>query len=309
MTLPPIAPRASAERKPMHAQQQDEQEEDVRDLPSVADLASVRRALAVVRAACALVEEGASRATATQIAQQAERSGVFLEAWEVGQIAARCGMRTRASHGKSRFVLDLDQLTDLRGRLAKMVEEVAPLLEQEMATFDGLAAQVEALRERVLQVQAMQADARRYQDFIERTRGMGRIVENYREQAAGLKQQAETADKYGPYIAQLEEKAAALPKLKQRANDLKQRVADAEAQTKDLDQQEKAVARTEAANAQRATSLGRKAEEVTRRAQTLDLAEMEQQTADARKELDGVLKQLGEKKGLLSKMFGGGGQT
>ena len=301
-----IPPRTKS-KQPAQVARADEA--SVQELPSVAGFNEVRDALAIVRAAVAFLAEGHNRVTATQLCEAARDFGTFLEPWQVGQITARNGIGTKASHGKARLALDMDQLTLLRDELAGKVDAQAPLFDEELARFNLLGERVAAMRERVLAVTHLQDEARRMKEFIDQTRNIERVVAAYREQAASLKQQAETADKFGPYIAQLEAKAKSLPQLKERRAKLEKRLAEAEAHGKELDQHERVVTRTEAENVQRAAALDRKADDVQRRTQTLTLAEIEQQTADAKRELDTVLKQLGEKKGLLSKMFGSGGQS
>lgn len=275
------------------------------DLASVTDLASLYRELAIVRAAIELAQAGRLRVSASAISEHLREQGIAVPDYVVGQAMSKLKVPTRTSHGRTRFALVTELLTGITTAMEQRIAELEPQLELDLAAFDEVVERVERMHERVATIAALQEKRRLLGDYLEKNRHIERIFSDLRERTVALRDQAKHIDQWQRHVAQLEEQANELPKLKQRAADLKQRITDAEALTNDLDKQERAIAGTEATNARRAGILGRKADATRRETLVLDFVEMEQKTADAHKELDGLLRQLGEKQGLLARIRGG----
>ena len=90
-------------------------------IETASDLVGMRNALALIQTAYAMAVEGTTRATATQIAdREANEYGYSITPSNVGQVFAALEIRTATSHGKTRFVLDIKQLEQIRINLFQM---------------------------------------------------------------------------------------------------------------------------------------------------------------------------------------------
>lgn len=96
------------------------QEQVDQDRVLLSSIAGLKDQLAIVRAAHALACEGVTRAQASQVAARAEAdSGTFVSASIAGKLFAEFGIPTRTAHGRSRLVLDREQLEGILAVLAE----------------------------------------------------------------------------------------------------------------------------------------------------------------------------------------------
>ena len=96
----------------------------------IRNLDDLKVSLALIQSASVFALEGANRATASQIAERAGNDyGVEVTASFTGQTFSSLGIRTAISHGKSRFILEHEQLEDIRKGIAAKCEDTAEKLE------------------------------------------------------------------------------------------------------------------------------------------------------------------------------------
>jgi len=103
--------------------------------------------LVLIQAACVLALEGITRATAGQIADRASKDyGIEILPSFTGQIFIELNIKKLTSHGKSRFVLEYDQLKEIREKTEIRCEELAEKLEAVIKTFHQLPERITTLQ-------------------------------------------------------------------------------------------------------------------------------------------------------------------
>jgi len=122
-------------------------------IETVSDLVGMRNALALIQTAYAMAVEGTTRATATQIAErEASEYGYSTTPSNVGQVFAALEIKTATSHGKTRFVLDIKQLTKIRDETFTHCEELSQRLEDSLASYKKLDTHIKTLIVRLQEV-------------------------------------------------------------------------------------------------------------------------------------------------------------
>ena len=92
--------------------------------------------LVLIQAACVLALEGITRATAGQIAARATKDyGIEVLPSFTGLIFTNLNIKKLISHGKSRFVLEYEQLKEIREQAETRCEELINKLETVIKTF------------------------------------------------------------------------------------------------------------------------------------------------------------------------------
>lgn len=307
---PRFIPPGSPEEKRLLKERAAQAQRKVSDLALVQDLAGLERDFLVIHTAHTLAVGGTTRAAASEIATAIDNAeGVTIDPSVVGQVCSQFGVPTKVSHGRSRLALDATQLASLCQQIVARIDVLEPELEAGLAEFDAIASRVDEMLERVRIVSDQVERAKRYREYLTKTQGMDQRVAQLEQQVETRKERARSVKPLEAAIAQLDERIKAVPNLTKRKQQLEARLEQAIQQSKALDGKESEVAAKERRNAQRAAPLGRKANEIERFAKATDLAELDQALADGRKELDQLQKQLGEKRGLLSRMLGGGGSA
>lgn len=290
-------------RLPGSKPDQQPQEIRVRDLATVKSLGELRRDLGAIRAAFTLVSGGKNRATATEIAEVAcNEFDVFIEAYEAGQSCAQYGIRSVASHGRSRLVLDLGQLKEIGQRLARQIDAIEPVVEETLARFSEAGQRVEAMEERVREITRLQVRGRQLKEFMEKTRGIGHQVQQMEATAQQLQQQASQAKQLEQEVAALEERAKSASGLARRKQKLEERV-------KALEGGEKAVALSERDITRKEQELGQRIARLQVRKKWTDWGEVDEALGVARAELADLQQRLGEKRSLVGRLLGGGKST
>ncbi len=103
--------------------------------------------LVLVQAACALALEGIIRATAGQIANRAIKDyGIEVLPSLTGLIFTNLNIKKLISHGKSRFVLEYDQLKVIREQTEATCKELIDKLETTIKTFHQLPERISKLQ-------------------------------------------------------------------------------------------------------------------------------------------------------------------
>ena len=103
--------------------------------------------LVLIQAACVLALEGITRATAGQIAARAIKDyGIEVLPSFTGLIFTNLNIKKLTSHGKSRFVLEYDQLKEIREQTETHCNEMIEKLETAIKTFHQLPERITALQ-------------------------------------------------------------------------------------------------------------------------------------------------------------------
>lgn len=271
----------------------------VTDLPTVGDLVEVRRCFAMLQAALSLAAEGVTRASATEVGRRAFEQGTTLQPSEIGQIASACGIASKTSHGRSRLALNVDELSHLRDAVAGHVTSLEPRFEAEIERFEDLDGRLSAMRKRVEEATAMQDELQRLQNFVDSNRNTELFLKRHHEQAEQLERQAAESKRLQAHIRDLEMAIQAIPELTKREAELAQQLSAAETLTEQLSVREATATQEE-------QHLGQRLGTLQRREALASLASLQETIQEAKRELDQVQHQLGEKKGLLSRMLGAG---
>ena len=110
-------------------------------------LKELKLQLVLVQAACALVLEGTTRATAGQIAARAIKDyGIEVLPSLTGLIFTNLNIQKLTSHGKSRFVLEYEQLKEIREQTEAQCNEMIEKLETVVKTFHQLPERISKLQ-------------------------------------------------------------------------------------------------------------------------------------------------------------------
>ncbi len=103
--------------------------------------------LVLIQAACVLALEGITRATAGQITARAIKDyGIEVLPSFTGLIFTNLNIKKLTSHGKSRFVLEYDQLKEIREQTETHCNEMIEKLETAIKTFHQLPERITALQ-------------------------------------------------------------------------------------------------------------------------------------------------------------------
>jgi len=103
--------------------------------------------LVLVQAACVLALEGITRATAGQIATRAIKDyGIEVLPSLTGLIFTNLNIQKLTSHGKSRFVLEYEQLKEIREQTEAQCNEMIEKLETVVKTFHQLPERISKLQ-------------------------------------------------------------------------------------------------------------------------------------------------------------------
>jgi len=257
-------------------------------------LATLRKELALVQAACAMATEGVTRATAGQVV---ERTEVPCSASEAGQFFARIGVRTATAHGRARLVLDAGQLQPWAQTLAAEFEELAPRVEAWLAQHQEVGQRVAELHRREGETLKLLAEEARLRESPGRDQQPGARLTSLRYRVEGLRRQVAEVPRLEREVQDLSAQAQRLPDLERKREDLASRLEA-------LRQAEAQAARDEAALTVKEQALARRLERLRQRGSWTTMAELDQAIEQARRELEDVSRQLGEKRSLVGRFLG-----
>ncbi|MFC1935656.1 hypothetical protein ACFLX9_02710 [Chloroflexota bacterium] len=251
--------------------------------------------LSLVQTACAMALEGITRASVTEVVRRAmESHGTRLEASTAGQLFSAMGVRTVTSHGRNRLVLDQEELLPLRDRMAADYEKQAQEVEEYLSTFQPLVERVRALEEKRETIIRMMTREHQLKEMLREREGWLYRYRALEKEAAQLRQIVSAVTQLRGEIRSLKSRARGFSSLERRKAKLEEDVAAHE--------------REEAVLSKKEEALASRLDDLKRRAGWLSLAQMEQVLVEAKQELDDLSRQLGEKRSLVQKLFGKGGQ-
>lgn len=252
----------------------------------------------IVHTALILATEGNTRATVSAITR---RVGDDYEQYVLPSVAGRLfsemGIRRVTSHGQNRLVLDQQQLEGIRQRLMARLEEIEPRVEEAISNFADVSEKVDELEIELARFIAQAKRAKEVRIYLQENRRAvaqsSRLESNYER----MKSQLKRNEQMDAACAEMEERLKAGADMARKRAELEQSIERLEEEETDVDVRGRDLARTE-------QRLERKIRDLSRRQSVVDLVELEETIGEKRKELDGVLRELGEKKSLLSKALG-----
>ena len=281
--------------------------------PIMETMTDISTRLALVQAAMGISMDGRTRATVTEVVNRAREDVLPSVA---GQALSALGVRRVSVHGERRLVLEFDQLKLLHDELVQRFEKIKPRVEEAAERFDQLIEQVKRLEERVNRIYSMARREKEVRAFIvkfERSGGALSALENrYRE----IQARVQRRDQMKAAIEKTTQRVNDLPDLDKRGQALESRLAEHDASTKRVVAGEQELAQKQRALDQRKEELDRREKELLGnwrryevREGVIEIGEVEKELKEKRKELDSVLRQLGEKHGLLKRMLGRDGPS
>jgi DNA repair exonuclease SbcCD ATPase subunit len=274
-------------------------------------LSELKIQLALIQAACTLALEGITRATASEISiralhdYQVEASPSFT-----GQSFSNMGIRTVTTHGKNKFILDSDQLKKIRKELASKCEQAIGRLQQALEKFQGLPQKIDSLQEEWGKVRALRAKEQELIRVINADRQNPSQIKYLEAEYNKIQQRDERIVYIHKEIESLVQKEKKLPSLEEKKKAIETRIVDYEKKAQALAQKERDIvlneqelAKKEQQTEQQLAVLSKRIEKLAVKIGWVDLATLTQKIAEARKELDHLSKQLGEKRSLLDKLL------
>ena len=268
------------------------------------DLAS---RLALVQAGLAMATAGKTRATVSEVVNLALKDyGVLVMPSVAGQIFSEVGVRRVSVHGERRLVLQAEQLKPLHDDLSADLVSLQLQIEEATERFEGLADQVTDLAARVRSIRQHAERERELRAFIMKYQKDARTIARIEQEYQAAKGRMDLQEKLSAYIQETTKKLKKLPGLEEKAKELAAKVEQHEADEQDLVEREDELAKRKASLDRREQALLGQHRRFDIREGVIETAELEKQLKEKRKELDGVLRQLGEKKGLLGRVLGKG---
>lgn len=271
---------------------------------SIRNLSELKVSLALVHAACTFSLEGIHRVTAGQIAERAIKDyGIEATASFTGQAFASLGIGTVTSHGKNRFVLEHESLETIRQGIASQIETMAERLEASLKTFDILPEKIKALESQWQQIVQLRNKEQELSVAINEARKTPSKLPYLEQEVRKIQAEAARSEKLQEDIKELSRQIKKLPLLEEKKKALENRIKEFEAKTGELNKREQQIIKEEQALSEKESSLSARINKLRQRKGWVDWAEVEEAIETAKKELDQILRQLGEKRSLLDKLL------
>jgi hypothetical protein len=261
------------------------------------DLKTLRLQLALLQSGCALVADGYSRATSSELLFRARRDfGIDALPSTVGQLLGSLGIPFTTSKGKSRFLLDPEYLQPLLDELSEAIQGMEVRVGKLVTTARDVEARLQPLQERFDQIQARLQRERQMREFIQQYRPALTRNPYLEHEYQQLREQLDRQQRLKNQIHQMQQQLDAQPDLEGKRNILAERVQVLEEQRKDLAQKEKALAADEKAASAVVAQLkqGRA---------WVNLAVLAQEIAAAEAELEEVKQEIDQHRSWLDRLL------
>lgn len=175
----------------------------------------------LIRAAILLVNDGNTKASATEIAGRVRMEfGTQLQANVVGQHLSALGIGSTVSRGVSRVTLDITQLSKVQKRLLADHDQKAAAIEEAVKEFDLVAEELEALESRYKYISDIVKRKTEIKAFLARNRGVQWGKSSMELSYKDLKQKLDRQEWYKTQIAQTEEQLKDASDLQPRLEEL-----------------------------------------------------------------------------------------
>ena len=258
----------------------------------------------VTQAALMLVAEGRSRVTVSEVCERiSEEYESFVMPSVAGQVLSSIKVRRVTSHGKSKVILDREHLELAQKELALEVERLEAQAEEIVPIFGDLAERVQELESRMQAILGLSKRRKEIDDYLQSNRPKLFEARATEQRYQKLVAEVKRANQLIQACEDLEEKLRVLPSLTARHRKLQQKMEKHEAKEADIERRERELDLSEQDLDRREEALFGRERRLDLHAMAVDLLEVEKALSERKKELDQVLKQLGEKKGLLSRLL------
>lgn len=259
----------------------------------VATMGEHQKKLLLLRTAMVMAMEGITRAQVSEVTSRVkEDNDIEVPSWEAGVLFSRLGFRTATSHGRNRLVLNLDHLKELHQSAKEEVEVFAANAQETLEGFESVDDQIKELESKARGIIAADERVKKIRQFMFKNQNIVMTANSLEGEYLHLKRQAEKVETLEAEIDKLKARQIDLPSLEDRRHQLEEKVQDYEVE-------EKALAKEEA-------RLKTWIQNLQERRKWMTAAEQEEEVAKSRAELNQLREQLGEKRGLVAKLLGGG---
>ncbi|PKB63200.1 MAG: hypothetical protein BZY67_01320 [SAR202 cluster bacterium Io17-Chloro-G1] len=121
-----------------------------RAVQALMKLGHLKDAALVAEAAMMLLDEGAARAKAGEIADRVNlENGTDMSPPVAGKILSALNIRSVTSSGIKRIVLEQAQLSDVQAALRRKLDELEPRCRQTLEAYDGLVSDIAGLEAKI----------------------------------------------------------------------------------------------------------------------------------------------------------------
>jgi hypothetical protein len=259
---------------------------------AISGLRPLKETMGLVTAALAMSLQGQTRATAGEVAERASKDfETDATASEAGRVFSQMHLATATTHGKTRLVLDAEQLKSIREKVAEQCRECERELKAALDDFRDGAMTIKALQDQWKEIVRMRAMERELSEKIQQERKIPSKLPYLENEAAKLLAVAEKVDTLQKDCKEMEKKIAALPSLQEREVSLQAVISQ-------YKEEEREVAAAEA-------RLGLALTQLKERNAWVTFLDLEHNINKKKAELEELSKRLGEKRSLLQRMFGG----
>ncbi|MBM3945082.1 MAG: hypothetical protein FJ317_06285 [SAR202 cluster bacterium] len=268
-----------------------------------------KSSVAVLKAAHAMAAEGSTRAQAREISDRVwNQTETVVDASVVGQVLSRFGIQRRTAHGRSRFVLDPQELATALDALeleaASWESVVARTRERYVKVFEQAEAYEKALAECVAKLQRQQEIA----NYLAQNKRVDWSVQSSEHEYRRVKERVAYLGKLQAATRELlaKESETNLEELERQKAAVERRVAEIEQRKGVLTKQDKDLVAQETAVAQREQALAGRVAKLQARQEWTTWAEVDEAIDQARRELEEIQRVLGEKRSLADRILGRG---
>jgi len=253
---------------------------------------SYKEMLGLVEAALVLVIEGTNRATASEITQRATRDfNVNSTPAITGQIFAQLKINTTTTHGKSRFVLDTDQLKEIKDQISGNIMLLSKELADVLSEYKDTSNRVNQLEEQLKETTLLYKRERELTQQLQQANSQPSRVPYLEQELAKKKKEAEQVNQLEERCKELSAKIKTLPLLQDREKKLEAEFAKYQVMEKDIVECE--------------ARLGTALEQLKMRSAWATILDLHNTIQKQKVALDDLSRELGEKKSLLQRILGG----
>lgn len=211
--------------------------------PILRSLSELSMRLMVAKTALLMSLEGTRRAKATLLAERIDADhDVTITPSRVGIMMSGFKVRSVTSSGRSRLVLEPEQLREVIQRLELEADAIGPVVEEAVNRFGDISNVVEWLDVRLGHVRNLAQRQKEMQGYLDEYRmainGLNHLERQY-EQA---KKKVGRTTQLKQAIESLDERVKGLPDMETRRQVLEQSIADHAVRVKDLDRREEGLA-------------------------------------------------------------------
>lgn len=255
-------------------------------------LGTLKLQLALVQTGCLMAMEGEVRATSSELLFRARKEwDIEVLPSVVGQLLGSLGLPSTTSKGKSRFILQADDLQAMGEQLESQMQDMEDRVEVAIKRFGNVAGRLVPLEERFHRAYGMAQRAEEIKQYIEQHRNQALQLKTLGYDFTQMRQQLERRQRLVTQIKSMEEKLAQAP------DQLQARRADLTRQSKEIEEQEAELAEEE-------KGLQAELAQLKTRGRTVHLASLEQQIGQRRRTLEQLAQQIEEERSLLDRLLG-----